>query len=98
MAFAPLPGSKLDSQAKPSYDRSMNIPGRVQDGVVVVDGDVSLPEGAIVSVSFGTSPLIRVAEKQKRVELPLVRSSKPGSVHLTNEMIAELMDEEDASF
>lgn len=75
----------------------MNIPGRVQDGVIVFDGDVSLPEGAIVSVSFGTSPLIRVAKDQKRVEFPLVRSSKPGTVFLTNEMIGEILDEEDAS-
>ena len=33
----------------------------------------------------------------KRVEFPLVPSSAPGSVHLTNEMIADISDEEDAS-
>ena len=90
-------GSVLDFGAKRQYHASMNIPGRVHNGVVVLDGSVSLPEGAAVNVSYRTSPLIRVAKNQKRVEFPLVPSSKPGSVHLTNEMIAEILDEEDAS-
>jgi len=69
----------------------MNIPGRIHNGVVVFDRDFSLPEGATVRVSYGTAPLIRVAGNQKRVEFPLVPSSKPGSVHLTNEMIGECL-------
>ena len=75
----------------------MEILGRVQNGVVVFDGPMSLPEGAAVTVLFRTRPVIRVAKKQKQVEFPLVPSSAPGSVHLTNEMIADILDEEDAS-
>lgn len=75
----------------------MEIPGRVQNGVAVFDGPLSLPEGAAVTVTLRTQPLIRVAENQKRVEFPLFRSSAPGSVHLTNEMIADILDAEDAS-
>jgi hypothetical protein len=58
---------------------------------------MSLPEGAAVTVLLRASPVIRVAKNQKQVEFPLVPSSAPGSVHLTNEMIAEILDEEDAS-
>ena len=78
----------------------MEVPGRVQNGVVVLDGSASLPEGAAVTVTLHTKrtqPVIRVAKDQKRVEFPLVRSSAPGSVHLTNEMVADILDAEDAS-
>ena len=75
----------------------MEIPGRIQNGVVVLDGSASLPEGAEVTVTLRTKPVIRVAKKQKRVEFPLVPSSAPGSIHLTNEMIADILDSEDAS-
>ena len=76
---------------------SMEIPGRIQDGVVVFDEPMSLPEGAAVTVLFRTKPVIRVAKNQKQVEFPLVPSSAPGSIHLTNAMIADILDEEDAS-
>lgn len=75
----------------------MEIPGRIRNGVVVLDGSPLLPEGAAVTVTLRTKPEIRVAAKQRRVEFPLVPSSAPGSVHLTNAMIGELLDEEDAS-
>ncbi len=75
----------------------MEIPGRVQNGVVVLDGPLSLPEGAAVRVTYRQTPMIRVAQHQRRVEFPLVRSANPGSLHLTNERIAEIQDEEDAS-
>jgi hypothetical protein len=75
----------------------MEVSGRVQDGVVVLDGSASLPEGAAVTVTLRRQPVIRVAKSQKRVEFPLIRSSAPGSVHLTNEMIADILDAEDAS-
>lgn len=75
----------------------MEIPGRVQNGVVVLDGSVSLPEGSAVMVTLCTKPVIRVAKNQKRVEFPLVPSSAPGSIQLTNEMIADILDSEDVS-
>ena len=75
----------------------MEIPGRVQNGVVVLDGAMSLPEGAAVVVIVRSTPVVHFAKNQKRVEFPLVPSSNPGSIHLTNEMIGEILDQEDAS-
>lgn len=73
----------------------MEISGTVQNGVVVLDGSVSLPEGANVVVIYRTTPVIRVAEHQKRVEFPLFPSSEPGTLDLTNKRIAEILDEEE---
>ena len=74
----------------------MEFLGRVHNGVVVLDGKPNLPEGAVVSVSYpAPSPESRLA--RKRVPFPLVRSAEPGSVHLTNERIGEILDEEDAA-
>jgi len=74
----------------------MEIPGRVQNGVVVLEGGSTLPEGMAVSVVPRVSPVIRVAKQQRRVLLPLVPSENPGSVDLTGERIAEILDEQDA--
>jgi len=73
----------------------MEIHGVVHNGVVVLDGAASLPEGTAVTVTLRAKPVIRVAKNQKRVEFPLVPSSAPGSVHLTNERIGEILDAED---
>jgi hypothetical protein len=75
----------------------MEISGRVQNGVIVIDGPASLPEGAAVTVTLQSKPAIRVAKNPRRVEFPLVPSSAPGSVGLTNAKISELLDQEDAS-
>ncbi len=77
----------------------MKIPGKVVNGVVVLQGGQRLPEGALVTVSY-EKPLIRAStRKPKRVRFPLVRSKRPGSLNLTNDRIAELLQEEDiASF
>lgn len=73
----------------------MELLGHVRNGVVVLDGNPVLPEGAAVTVSFliDTPPL---AECQ-RVQLPLVRTGAPGSLRLTNERMAEILDEEDVA-
>lgn len=73
----------------------MEIQGVIQNGVVVLDRSVSLPEGASVVVTYREAPMIRVAENQKRVEFPLFPSSEPGTLDLTNERIAEILDEEE---
>jgi len=75
----------------------MEISGRVQNGVVVLDGNASLPEGVAVTVRVQSPLIIRVAENQLEVEFPLIRSNAPGSVRLTNEMIGQILDEEDAA-
>ncbi len=71
----------------------MVIPGRVQNGVVVLEGGPVLPEGAPVTVSWDHAP----RPTPQRVEFPLVHSEHPGTLNLTNERIAEILDEEDVS-
>ena len=73
----------------------MKTSGIVQNGVIVLDGGVLLPEGTRVLVTM-QSPLFNETASAKRIEFPLVDSSHPGSVHLTNEMIGEILDAEDA--
>lgn len=73
----------------------MVIHGRVQNGTIVLDGGFILPEGAEVIVSCGAA-LSGTAEQQKRrVTLPLVDSDRPGTLDLTAERIAELLDQDD---
>ena len=73
----------------------MEISGIVQNGVVVLDGSVSLPDGANVIVTYRTTPVIRVAKNQKRVQFPLFPSSEPGTLDLTSERIADILDDEE---
>ena len=74
----------------------MELNGLVQNGVIVLTGGVSLPEGMAVTVSWGVETTASQPEK-KRVQLPLVRSANPGTLHLTNAMIGEIFDEEEAA-
>ena len=75
----------------------MVIPGRVHNGVVVLESGPALPEGAAVTVSYparaGAEPVV----DKRRIQVPLVRSERPGSVQLTGERIAAILDEEDAT-
>lgn len=73
----------------------MGIHGRVEGGVVILESGATLPEGMVVSVVPRTSPVIRVAKRQRSVTLPLVRSHEPGSVDLTGERIADILQEQD---
>jgi len=73
----------------------METTGRVQNGVVILDDSSALPDGAVVVISCSEPPPKK--KSGKRVKLPLVPSDNPGSLQLTNEMIAEIMDEEDAA-
>jgi hypothetical protein len=75
----------------------MEIRGRVENGVVVLEGESTLPEGMEVSVVPRVSPVIRLAKHQRRVVLPLVPSEKPGSIDLTADRIAEILEEQDVS-
>ena len=75
----------------------MQVHGRVQNGVVVLQGGVGLPEGTAVTVWCPGPSVASPPHEKKRIQVPLVRSAKPGSVHLTGERIAAVLDEEDAS-
>jgi hypothetical protein len=75
----------------------MEIPGRVHNGVIVVDGPATLPEGAAVTITYPPLRHVAIPGEKKRVQFPLIRSKNPGSVNLTNERIAELLNDEDVS-
>jgi hypothetical protein len=75
----------------------MEIRGRVHNGVVILEGEMSLPEGTIVTVSYTESPATLPPESGHRVQFPLVKSDRPGSLDLTADRIAELWDEDDFS-
>jgi hypothetical protein len=70
----------------------MTIKGRVQRGVIVLQDGVTLPEGTEVSVSYEPG-LVAKPKQGKRVEFPLVRSKHPGTLQLTAERVAELLDD-----
>lgn len=73
----------------------MEIPGRVQNGVVVLDEGAVLPEGTAVTVFCDAVRVWRKPGEKKQIEFPLVRSDQPGTLNLTNERIAEIFEEED---
>ena len=75
----------------------MELHGLVQNGVIVLADGRSLPEGTAVTVSCNLEPGSPPATEKKRVQIPLVRTGKPGSMNLTNERIAEIFDEEDVA-
>lgn len=70
----------------------MVINGRVQQGVIVLEGNPLLPEGTPVVVTVG---LPSHASSKQEVKLPLVRSDRPGELNLTNDRVAEILDAED---
>jgi hypothetical protein len=73
------------------------LPGRVQNGVVVVDNGQVLPEGLEVTVLVQLPTDDRAAQPKQRIEVPLVKTGQPGTLALTGERIAEILDEEDRS-
>ena len=78
-----------------TYTPTMEILGRVDHGVIVPEGKVRLPEGAIVRIVYESVTNDRTAPGEEIIEFPLVRSKRPGSVHLTNQRIQKILDEED---
>lgn len=74
----------------------MVVQGTVQNGVIVLGEGVVLPEGAAVTVVCETRTPSSDAAPH-RIPLPLIRTLKPGSLNLTNERIAEILDEEDVA-
>ncbi len=73
----------------------MEIRGHIHNGVVVLEGGATFPEGTRVAV-FPIAPA--PSEPQivlKPGELPVVLSGAPGSIALTNERISEIVEEED---
>ena len=75
----------------------MEIRGHVRNGVVVLEGGPALPEGAAVTVRYPATAESQSAVQKKRIQVPLVRTNEPGTVHLTGKRIGEILDDEDAS-
>jgi len=65
----------------------MEIPGRVQNGVVVLQGETKLPEGTPVTVVYPGVRIWRKPGKKNRVKFPLVRSEQPGTLDLTTSVL-----------
>ncbi len=72
----------------------MRIPGTIRDGKVVIEEQFALPEGTHVFVVMADAAGIA---KSATVEFPLKKASMPGSLKLSNQRIAELLDDEDLS-
>ncbi len=51
----------------------------------------------MVRIVYEPETAAPMTESGNRVKFPLVESDKPGSLHLTNEMIAEIFEEEDVA-
>ncbi len=75
----------------------MELNGFVQNGVIVLTDGQSLPEGTAVTVTCHDDADTPPSREKKYLQLPLVRSANPGTLHLTNEMIGEIFDEEDSA-
>lgn len=75
----------------------MEIQGVVQQGVVAVDDAISLPEGAFVVVTYQQAPVLRVARNPVPVMLPIFDWGEPGTIDLTNDRIADILDRDDTS-
>ena len=86
---------RLDSVATMRENAGMEVQGRVANGVVILEGGLSLPEGTLVTVSYPGAPPAEPPEMRRPVQLPLVQSDRPGSRRLTAERIAELLEDED---
>jgi hypothetical protein len=93
--------ARLDFDATSSDNFRMKLHGHIQNGVVALDGNPTLPEGAVVTVVVGdlappvASPLPETEIVCESGKLPYVRGGTPGAWHLTNDMIARFFEEED---
>jgi hypothetical protein len=101
MVGALLGKTRLEIAAWAGNNSGMQIHGHIRNGVVVFEGNPNLPEGAAVTVLIPT-PAPPVAPPVPETELvcepgklPYVRGGIPGTWNLTNEMIAQILEEED---
>ena len=74
----------------------MELNGFVQNGVIVLSEGATLPEGTPVTVTCGADAPAAQSER-KRIQVPLVRTGRPGSMNLNNDRIAEIFNEEDVA-
>jgi hypothetical protein len=75
----------------------MEVQGRVQNGVVVLEDEITLQECTVVIVSYPVPTLDEPPALRRRSSFPLIRTGRPGSLRLTAERIAEILDDDDVS-
>lgn len=80
-----------------AHNEAMEIQCVVQNGVVVLPPDVTLPEGTVVVVQCSQEQVPVEPRPRKRAQFPLVHSKNPGTLHLTNDMIAEFLNDTEIS-
>lgn len=73
----------------------MTLTGHISNGVVVLDGNPSVPDGLPVRVILPDAA--PVPKDSVRLPIPLVRTTTPGSVILTGEDIAAILEGEDVA-
>ena len=77
----------------------MELTGHIHNGVVVFDGGTIPPEGTRVTVATVlATPPTPVPYDGLRPQVPLVHTGKPGTLHLTNDMIAEIFAQDDIEY
>ncbi|CAN5151025.1 hypothetical protein BH10PLA2_BH10PLA2_28880 [soil metagenome] len=75
----------------------MEIAGQIRNGVGVLEGPQLLPEGAKVTVVYPVHHDAALTSAKHRIQVPLVRTGSPATLDLTNAMIYEILNEEDAT-
>ena len=72
----------------------MTFTGHIQNGVVVLDGGASLPEGTPVTILLNEmNPAIeKPIAGINHIDFPIVRDGHPGTWNLTQERMAEIQE------
>jgi len=96
MVFGTAIHPGLDPTVPFLHNGDMELQGRVSNGVVELEGDSVLPEGATVTIIYPAAPGVAAGTK-RRIRVPLVRCQYLLPAPLTNERIGEILDEEDAA-
>ncbi len=92
--------ASLDCGKVGKSNKSMNLLGKVKNGVLVLEGKITLPEGMRVAVSpIPQMPPTAPQTEPKIViepgKLPSVRGGIPGTWTLPGERIAQIFADED---
>ena len=74
----------------------MVLHGRFENGVVVLNDGISLPNGSEVTVIVPSSNPAAI-KTGPRIQLPLVPSENPGSLKLSADDVAEFLNRDDLS-
>src|SRR5205823_2124427 len=89
------PNRNIAGSSGVADNHHMEIPGHVANGVVVLDGGATLPEGTAVTVVATGLRISRKPGKKKRVQYPLIHCKNPETLDLNTDRIAEILEAED---